>query len=152
LRARIGFGRIRVLQTFKESSRGDCCTVIIPAVRLTRLEPRQKGAKRRPIMKYVISWRERPAASAKDYEAAHERVLEIFKDWKMPASFSVLQFVVRIGDYGGYMIVETDKPTDIHYVTSFFAVFEFKVEPVVDVMDAVAVEVKAIEYRKKNFS
>src|ERR1700674_879937 len=103
-------------------------------------------------MKYVISWRERPAASARDYEAAHERVLQIFKDWKMPASFSMLQFVVRIGDYGGYMIVETDKPTDIHYVTSFFAVFEFKVEPVVDVMDAVAVEVKAIEYRKKNFS
>ena len=50
------------------------------------------------------------------------------------------------------MIVETDKPTDIHYVTSFFAVFEFKVEPVVDVMEAVAVEVKAIEYRNKNFS
>ena len=53
---------------------------------------------------------------------------------------------------GGYMIVETDKPTDIHYFTSFFAVFEFKVEPVVDVMDAVAAEVAAIEYRKKNFS
>jgi Protein of unknown function (DUF3303) len=103
-------------------------------------------------MKYVISWRERPAASAREYEAAHERVLEIFKDWKMPASFSVFQFVVRIGDYGGYMIVETDKPADIHYVTSFFAVFEFKVEPVVDVMDAVAVELKAIEFRKKNFS
>ena len=62
----------------------------------------------------------------------------------MPASF-----VVRIGEFGGYMIVETDNPTDIHYVTSVFAVFEFKVEPVVDVMDAVAVEVKAIEYRKK---
>ena len=104
-------------------------------------------------MKYVISWRERPAASAKEYEAAHERVLQIFnKDWKFPASFKMHQFVVRVGDYGGYMIVETDKPTDIHYVTSFFAVFEFKVEPVVDVMDAVAVEVKAIEYRKKNFS
>src|ERR1017187_3039176 len=95
-------------------------------------------------MKYVISWRERPAASSRDFEAAHERILEIFSEkWKMPASFSMLQFVVRIGDYGGYMIVETDKPTDIHYVTSFFAVFEFKAEPVVDVMDAVAVEVKA---------
>jgi hypothetical protein len=32
----------------------------------------------------------------------------------------------------------------------WYAVFEFKVDPVVDVMDAVAVEVKAIEYRKKN--
>jgi hypothetical protein len=32
------------------------------------------------------------------------------------------------------------------------AAFEFKVEPVVDVMDAVEVELKAIEYRKKNAS
>ena len=60
--------------------------------------------------------------------------------------------MIRVGDYGGYMIVETDKPTDIHYFTSFFAVFEFKVELVVDVMDAVAAEVAAIECRKKNFS
>ena len=37
-------------------------------------------------MKYVISWRERPAASAKEYEAAHERVLQIFnKDYKLPS-------------------------------------------------------------------
>ena len=101
-------------------------------------------------MKYVISWRERPAASFRDYEAALERILGIFKDWKMPASFKIQQFVVRVGDYGGYMVVETDKPIDIHYVTSVFTAFEFKVEPVVDVMDAVAVEVQAIEYRKKN--
>ena len=104
-------------------------------------------------MKYVISWRERPAASAKDYEAAPERVLQIFnKDYKMPASFTIHQFVVRVGDYGGYMIVETEDLTDIHYLTSIFAVFEFKVEQVVVVMDAVAVELKAIEYRKKNAS
>ncbi len=101
-------------------------------------------------MKYVITWHERPAASSRDYEAAQERVLEIFKDWKFPASFTIHQFVVRVGEYGGYMIVETDKPIDIHYVTSVFAAFEFKVEPVVDVMDAVAAEVQAIEYRKKN--
>ena len=100
-------------------------------------------------MKYVIAWRERPAASARDYEAAHERILEIFKDWQMPASFTVHQFVIRIGDYGGYIIVETDKPTDIHWFTSVFAAFEFKVETVVDVMDAVAAELKAIEFRKK---
>lgn len=102
-------------------------------------------------MKYVVSWNERPAGSFRDYEAAQERVLAIFtKDWRMPASFKIHQFVVRVGDYGGYMIVETDQPTDIHYFTSAFAVLAFKVEPVVDVMDAVAVEVKAIEYRKKN--
>ncbi len=104
-------------------------------------------------MKYVISWRERPAASAREYELAHERVLQIFnKDYKLPSSFKVHQFVVRVGDYGGYMIIETDKITDIHYFTSVFAVLDFKVEPVVDVMDAVAVELQAFEYRKKNVS
>ncbi len=100
-------------------------------------------------MKYVASWRERPAATSRDYEAAHERILEIFKDWKMPASITTHQFVVRIGDYGGYMILETDKPTDIHFISSVFAAFEWKVEPVVDVMEAVAVEVDAIQFRKK---
>ena len=103
-------------------------------------------------MKYVISWRERAAASTKDYEAAHERVMEIFKDWKFPASFSMHQFVIRLGDYGGYMIIETDKPADIHYFTSVYAAFEFKVEPVVDIGDAVPAQLKAIEYRKENVS
>lgn len=101
-------------------------------------------------MKFAITWCERPAASFRDYEAVQERVLAIFKDWNMPESFTIQQFVVRVGEYGGYMIVETDNLTDIHYLTSVFAVFEFKVEPVVDVMDAVAAEVQAIEYRKKN--
>ena len=70
----------------------------------------------------------------------------------MPESFSMHQFVIRVGDYGGYIVVETDRIDDIHYFTSVFAAFEFKVEPVVDVMDAVAAELKAIEYRKKNVS
>jgi len=86
----------------------------------------------------------------REYEAAQERILGIFKDWQMPASLAIQQFVVRIGEYGGYMVVETDKPSDIHFVTSVYAAFDFKVEPVVDVVDAVAAEVQAIEYRKKN--
>ncbi len=102
-------------------------------------------------MKYVISWRERPAATSRDYEAAQERILQIFsKDFKLPASFKTHQFVIRVGDFGGYIVVETDSLIDIHYFTSVFAAFEFKVEPVVDVMEAVAIEHKAIEYRKKN--
>ena len=99
-------------------------------------------------MKYVMSWRERPAATSREYEAAHERILAIFKDWRMPSSFKVHQFVIRVGDYGGYMILETDKPADMHWFSSVFAAFEFKVEPVLDVMEAVATEVQAIEFRK----
>jgi hypothetical protein len=103
-------------------------------------------------MKWVISWHERPAGSSKDYEAAHDRVLETSKVFKMPESFKIQHFVIRVGDYGGYMVVETDKPDDLHYFTSYFAAFEFKVELVVDVMHAVAAEVKAIESRRKNAS
>jgi hypothetical protein len=51
--------------------------------------------------------------------------------------------VVRVGDYGGYIIVETHNP-DIHSL--------FLVRLCGDVPDAVAVERKAIEYRKKNVS
>lgn len=59
-----------------------------------------------------------PGSIGTDYEAAHDRVLEIFKDWKKPESFTIHHFVIRAGDYGGCMIVDTDKPTDIHYFTS----------------------------------
>ncbi len=101
-------------------------------------------------MKYVVTWHERAAASYADYEAAQERVLGVFKNWKMPGTMTIHEFLVRVGEYGGYMVVETERPADIHFLTSTFAVFQFKVEPVMEVMDAVAVEIEAIAWRKKN--
>jgi hypothetical protein len=50
------------------------------------------------------------------------------------------------------LFADIDNPSDIHYVTSVYAAFEFIVEPVVDVMDGVAAQAKAIEYLKKNGS
>ena len=134
---------------FEEDGSPGCdgCAIIFPGGMSLAWGPAERY--RGQIMKYVVSWRERPAASSREYEAAHERILAIFKDWQMPASFKVHQFVVRVGDYGGYMILETDKVTDIHWFTSVFAAFECKVEPVVDVMDAVAAELQAIEFRRK---
>lgn len=99
------------------------------------------------LMKYVLSWFERPAASYADYEAAQHRVLDVFLQWKMPESIKFLQFVVRVGEWGGYMVVECDKLEDIHKVTTMFAVFEWKVEAVLDVMDAVAAEKEAMADR-----
>jgi hypothetical protein len=98
-------------------------------------------------MKYVLTWWERPAGSFSDYEAAQKRVLGVFQKWEMPASLKIHQFLVRVGEYGGYAVVETDSPADIHRLTSTFAVFQFRCEPVLDVMDAVAVEGSAIAWR-----
>ncbi|WP_448627731.1 DUF3303 domain-containing protein [Geodermatophilus sp. URMC 64] len=98
-------------------------------------------------MKYVVTWRERPTGSAAEYEAAQKRVLEVFAGWTMPESLTFHQFLVRVGEFGGYAVIETDSPGDLHYLCTVFAAFAFTVEPVLDVMDAVAAEQRAIGYR-----
>ena len=98
-------------------------------------------------MKYMVTWWERGGGSAADYEAAQKRVLELFSQWEMPESLTLHQFLVRVGEFGGYAVVETDDPIAIHRLTTAFAVFQFRVEPVMDVMDAVEVENAAIAWR-----
>jgi len=98
-------------------------------------------------MKYVMTWWERSGGSFADYEAAQKRVLEVFGAWKMPDGLVFHQFVVRVGEFGGYAVVETDDPAALHGLTTAMAVFAFKVEPVMDVMDAVAAEGTAIAWR-----
>jgi len=98
-------------------------------------------------MKYVVTWWERPGGSFRDYEAAQKRVLEVFQSWKMPESINFHQFLVRVGEFGGYAVIETGEPADIHRLSSAFAVFQFRVEPVMDVMDAVTAEAEAIGWR-----
>ena len=98
-------------------------------------------------MKYVLTWWERPGGSYADYESAQKRVLSVFQKWEMPASLKFQQFLVRIGEFGGYAVIETDKPEEIHRLTTAFAVFRFRVEPVLEVADAVATEAAAIGWR-----
>jgi hypothetical protein len=98
-------------------------------------------------MKYVLTWWERPSGSHADYEAAQKRVLSVFQKWQMPESLKFHQFLVRIGEFGGYAVVETDNAADVHKLTTTFAVFQFRLEPVLDVVDAVAVEAEAIAWR-----
>lgn len=98
-------------------------------------------------MKYVLTWWERPGGSHGDYEAAQKRVLAVFQKWEMPESLTIHQFLVRVGEFGGYAVLETDNLADVHKLTTAFAVFQFRLEPVLDVMDAVAAENEAIAWR-----
>ena len=74
--------------------------------------------------------------------------------WEVPAGggwpeqLTFHQFLVRLGGFGGYAVVETDSPNDLQYLCTTYAPFAFAVEPVLDVMDAVAAESKAIEWRE----
>ena len=98
-------------------------------------------------MKYVVTWRERPTGSVAEYEAAQKRILDIFSAMEMPASLTFHQFLVRVGEFGGYAVIETDSAEDLQFLCTVFAAFSFTVEPEMDVMDAVAAENRGIEWR-----
>jgi len=98
-------------------------------------------------MKYMISWSERPQGSPLEYENAQKRILEVFTQWKAPGNFKIESFVVRVGDWGGYMLMECDDPLTVHKFCSMLPAFEFQARPVVPVMDAVRVELEAIAFR-----
>ena len=98
-------------------------------------------------MKYVISWSERAQGSAIEYENAQKRILEVFGQWKAPANFKIEFFVIRVGDWGGYLLVDCDDPLTIHKFCSMLPAFEFEARPVVPVEDAVRVELEVMAWR-----
>ena len=98
-------------------------------------------------MKYVVTWRERPVGSVAEYEAAQKRILEVFSAMEMPASLTFHQFLVRLGEFGGDAVIGTDEPADVGYLATVYASFSFTVEPVLNVMDAVAAQTRGVEYR-----
>jgi muconolactone delta-isomerase len=99
-------------------------------------------------MKYVLHWRERAWGSAADAEAAQERVLEMMQRWTPPPSVAIHHFLVRVGEYGGFAVLETDDLEALQQMTSTFAVFEFVLHPVIDVGAALAAEGAAVAWRR----
>jgi muconolactone delta-isomerase len=98
-------------------------------------------------MKYLMRWSERPYGTASAYEEAQGRVLAMMQHWQPPASITIHQFLVRVGNYAGYAVLETDDLAALQQMTSTFAVFDFVIEPVLDVGDALAAEAAAVEWR-----
>ena len=98
-------------------------------------------------MKYMITFNERAQGSAIQYENSQTRVIEIFSKWEAPSNFKIELFVVRVGDFGGYLMVDCDDPLEVHKFCSTWPAFEFQARPVVPVMDAVRVEQEAIALR-----
>jgi muconolactone delta-isomerase len=98
-------------------------------------------------MKYMISWFERPQGSPVEYENAQKRILEVFGPWKAPGNFKIEFFVIRVGEWGGHLLVDCDDPLAVHKFCSTLPAFEFRVSTVVPVEDAIRVELEAIVWR-----
>ena len=98
-------------------------------------------------MKYMITWNERSQGSALDYENAQRRILDVFGQWQAPSNFKIEMFVIRVGDWGGYMLVETDDPIIIHKLTTMLPAFEFEARPVMPIEDAIKSELEIMAWR-----
>jgi muconolactone delta-isomerase len=98
-------------------------------------------------MKYMITWTERPQGSAIEYEKAQKRILDVFRQWEAPANFKIELFVVRVGDWGGYMLADCDDPATVHKLCSMLPAFEFQARPVIPIEDAVRAELEIMAGR-----
>ncbi len=98
-------------------------------------------------MKYMISWYERSQGSALEYENAQKRILGVFRHWQPPEYFKVELFVVRLGEWGGHMVVDCADNLDIHRLCSIFPAFRFEVSSILPIEDAVRTELEAIAWR-----
>jgi muconolactone delta-isomerase len=116
----------------------------------TRVVGRKSNGKSRikqTPMKYMLTWSERPQGSPMEYENAQKRILEVFTQWKAPANFKIELFVIRVGDWGGYMMLDCDDPAAVHKFCSMLPAFVFEARPVIPIKDAVRVELEAIAFR-----
>jgi len=98
-------------------------------------------------LKYMLTWTERPQGSPIEYENAQKRILEVFTQWKAPGNFKIETFVIRVGDWGGYMLLDCDDPSAVHKFCSMLPAFVFEARPVIPIDDAVRVELEAIACR-----
>jgi hypothetical protein len=98
-------------------------------------------------MKYMISWFERTQGSPMEYENAQKRILEVFTQWEAPDNFTIELFVVRVGEWGGHVLVDCDDPLAVHKFCSMLPAFAFEARPVVPVMDAVRAELEVMAWR-----
>ena len=98
-------------------------------------------------MKYMITWNERPQGSALEYELAQKRILDIFQRWERPVGFEIEMFVIRVGDWGGYMLADCDNLIEIHKMCSMNPALEFQVRPVMLAEEAIQSEIEVIAWR-----
>ena len=98
-------------------------------------------------MKYMITWNERSQGSAIEYERAQQRILDVFRKWERPANFTIEMFVIRVGDWGGYMLADCDDPVEVHKFASMLPAFEFQARPVIPIEDAVRGELEVMAWR-----
>lgn len=92
-------------------------------------------------MKYVVTWETRSDWS----EETAARSLQVFGGWTPSEGATFVEFLARVDSRGGFSVVETDDPSLILRDTALFsAYFDFSVHPVLEIADAVAIDMEMV--------
>ena len=70
-----------------------------------------------------------------------------FASGKTPANFKIELFLIRVGDWGGYLLADCDDPVTVHKFCSMLPAFEFEARPVIPIADAVRGELEVMAWR-----
>lgn len=98
-------------------------------------------------MKYVMTWKKKRHGTTAEYEAGQRRVLQLMRAWRKPESVVIHEFLVRVGEPGGFVVFEAADLSAVHRETAAFSTLNFQIDPVIDVDDALAAVGMAIEWR-----
>lgn len=98
-------------------------------------------------MKYVMSWKKKRHGTTAEFEAGQRRVLEMMRAWRRPENVMIREFVVKVGEPGGFVVFEAEDLSAVHEETAAFSMLNFHIDPVIDIEDALAALGAAIEWR-----
>ncbi|MTE16671.1 DUF3303 domain-containing protein [Nocardia aurantiaca] len=100
-------------------------------------------------MKYVASWQYQWNSSASENEASIQRALQAYSKWTPVAGLTYHQFLGRLDNRGGFVVVETDDPLNLLDAPSKFGFFsDYDIYPVVDIVEAIRANQEGVEFRK----
>lgn len=98
-------------------------------------------------MKYVLSWKKKRHGTTSDFEVGQRRVLQLMRGWRRPEGVLIHEFVVRVGEPGGYVVFEAEDLAALHRETAAFSMLNFQIDRVIDIDEALAAAGAATAWR-----
>ena len=100
-------------------------------------------------MKFVLAFTNRNGGSGEDAEEGQERAMKLLAKFQPSESATIHQWVTRCDGGGGFSVLETDNAENLLHDLSIWSPYiDFQVYPVVDVIEASALQQAAIDFRK----
>jgi hypothetical protein len=96
-------------------------------------------------MKFVLAYTTRDGGSPEDNLKAAESAQKLLANWTPSPNASISEWVQRCDGGGGFAVLSTDNPKDLYRDLAVWSPWlKFDVHPVLDVLEATALNDEAI--------